>query len=68
MRGLAFFALFAFCLNGALVAPLLALGREARIGCALAAAGFWIAALVDAMRLAGAARKAAAELKERDAR
>ena len=54
-RGVALFALFAFCLNGIFMAPLLLGSREVRVACALGAAGVWIVALVDAVRLAGAA-------------
>ena len=58
-RGLLFFTLFAFCVNGALVAPLVLGAREPRVACALGAAGAWIAALFDAVRLAAKARAVA---------
>jgi hypothetical protein len=56
-RGLLLFLLFAVFLNGALVAPLLSASRGLRIGCALAAAGIWIAAFYDALRTAGKVRE-----------
>ena len=59
-RGLLFFSLFAFSVNGAIVAPLVLGAVGARVACVLLAAGTWIAALYDAVRLAaGAAREAA---------
>jgi hypothetical protein len=51
-RGLFLFFLFAFFVNGALIAPFLGLGGGIRIVCALIAAGGWVAALVDALRIA----------------
>ena len=54
-RGLLLFFLFAFFLNGALIAPALSAERGLRLGCALAAAGAWIVSLYDAMRTAGKA-------------
>lgn len=69
-RGLLFFTLFAFCVNGAIVAPLVLGAREPRVACALAAAGAWIAALYDAVRLAARERATAVpekpEKKESD--
>lgn len=62
-RGVAYFLLFAVCLNSALMASLLVPGSQFRLGCALATGGFWLLALYDAMRIAGrgaAARRAAA--------
>jgi hypothetical protein len=50
--GLIYFSLFALSVNAALVAPLLTAGRTARLACALAAAGLWIAALYGAVRTA----------------
>lgn len=58
-RGLLLFLLFAVFLNGILVAPLLSSSRGLRIGCALAAAGIWIAAFYDALRAAGRAPEGA---------
>jgi hypothetical protein len=51
-RGLLFFSLFAFWANAALVAPLVLGLRGARAGGLLAAAGIWVVALYDAVRLA----------------
>ncbi len=59
-RGLLFFILFAFCANGALVAPFVMGARGARLGGLLAATGIWIVALFDALRLAAASLKTAA--------
>ena len=66
-RGLLFFTLFAFCVNGALVAPLILGAREPRVACALAAAGVWIAALYDAARRPAAVAAAAPEAEKKDA-
>ncbi len=55
-RGLLFFLLFAFLANAALVAPLLGAEGSVRTGAGLAAAGVWILALWDAVRLAGRLR------------
>jgi hypothetical protein len=57
---LVFFFLFAFLVNGALMAPFLVAGREARVACGLGAAGVWIAALYDAVRVAARAARAGA--------
>jgi hypothetical protein len=51
-RGLLFFSLFAFCVNGSLISPFVFEGRGVRTACALAAVGIWIVALYDAVRLA----------------
>ncbi len=56
-RGLLFFFLFALFLNGALIAPALSAEQGLRPACGLAAAGLWIAALFDAVRAAGKARR-----------
>ena len=66
-RGLLFFTLFAFCVNGALVAPLILGARGPRVACALAAAGVWIASLYDAVRRPAAAAAAAPEAEKKDA-
>jgi hypothetical protein len=58
-RGLLMFLLFALFLNGALIAPVLSAAPGLRLGCGLAAAGVWIAALYDAMRAAGKDREGA---------
>ena len=61
-RGVGYFLLFALSLNLALMASLLVPGPQVRLGCALAAGGFWLLAFYDAMRIAGrsaAARRAA---------
>jgi len=63
-RGLLFFTLFAFCVNGALVAPLILGAREPRVACALAAAGIWIAALYDVVRRSAAVAAAAGPEKK----
>jgi hypothetical protein len=61
-RGVAWFFLFACLGDAALVAPLLGYPREVRTACGLAAAGVWILAFYDAVRLAArAAKEAAAE-------
>jgi hypothetical protein len=60
-RGLLLFLLFALLLNGALIAPVLSASRGLRVGCGLAAAGVWIAALFDAVRTAGKEREAEAK-------
>ena len=56
-RGLLFFILFAFFANAALVAPLVLGVPGARPGGLLAAAGIWIVALYDAVRLAARSGK-----------
>jgi len=63
-RGLLFFTLFAFCINGALVAPLILGARGPRVACALAAAGIWIAAFYDVVRRAAAEAAVAAPEKK----
>ena len=51
-RGLLVFSLFAFSVNAALVAPLVLGVRSLRTIGAVAAGVLWIAALIDALRLA----------------
>jgi hypothetical protein len=63
-RGLFLFFLFAFFVNGALIAPFLGLGRGVGIACALIAAGGWVAALVDALRLTANREKVGVSKKE----
>jgi len=58
IRGLVFFFLFALLVNGALMAPFLAAGREAKVALILGATGVWMAALYDAVRVAGRAARA----------
>ena len=55
-RGILIFFLFALFLNGVLIAPAISPAAGLRAGCAMAAAGLWIAALWDAMRSAGKPR------------
>lgn len=55
-RGLVYFFLFAFFVNGALVAPHLGVSRGGRVACALAAAGIWVAAFYGAARTAARAQ------------
>lgn len=65
LRGVAWFFLFACLADAALVAPLLGWARGVRVGCGLGAAGVWILALYDAVRIAGrAVRESAAENAE----
>lgn len=56
-QGLLYFLLFAFCLNGALIAPFLSSDPELRIRCGWGAAAFWLVAFVDALRIAGYLKK-----------
>jgi hypothetical protein len=56
-RGLLYFLVFAFMTNAALVAPLAGWEPSVRTGAALAAAGAWILALWDAVRLAARIRR-----------
>ncbi len=58
-RGLLYFFLFAFLVNGALVAPLVTGHRAARTACALGAAGVWILAFYGAVRTAARTRSGA---------
>jgi hypothetical protein len=61
LRGLIYFALFAGLANAALIGPLLGWERSVRLGAGLAAAGTWILALWDAVRLAARLRREAQE-------
>ena len=56
-RGQMLFILFALSAHGALVAPFLTGVEGVRTGCALAAAGVWVAALYDALRTAAWVKK-----------
>jgi hypothetical protein len=58
-RGLLIFALFAFSVNGALVAPLVLGAAGARGICVGAAAVLWVGALIDALRLSARAERKA---------
>lgn len=51
--GLLLFFLFAFLVNGALIAPILTAGGRGATLCWLGAAGVWIAAFYSAVRTAG---------------
>jgi len=55
--GLLYFLLFAISLNGAFMAPFLSADPELRVRCAMGAAGLWIVAFVDALRVSGLLRK-----------
>jgi len=55
--GLLYFLLFAVSLNGAFMAPFLSADPELRVRCAMGAAGLWIVAFLDALRISGLLRK-----------
>ncbi len=54
-RGIFYFFLFAFALNGALIGPLVTGSRGVGVVCALGAAAVWIVAFGEALRTAGRA-------------
>ena len=63
-RGLLYFFLFAFFVNGALLSPFMVSGGQVRAVCLVAAGGIWLAALVGALRSRAAAAPPAGEEAE----
>ena len=60
MRGVLWFSLFAFLVNGALIAPFVSSADGLRMGCLFGAAGVWIAAFYGALRTAAHLNRAEA--------